>query len=617
VTHAGHDGMLQRCRTGRFPAHGLAVVMSMVTANLSGSSLDVDFMVRPVRRALARDLMLRSSARALLAFLLGVAVIVAVARLSPWQPPLPGTPLGWTLAYLAAVVVCTAAKVASTWPSAISAIRRTDQVFCLKDRLITAYEFRGATSEIHELQRAEAQRCLGGTNLAEAARMRLPLIEATLVVISGLLVAGAFWLPNTHATSHDASADTSAIRHAAATTSQVLKNLPRPAGQKAGPSEAPTADPVAQILAGLQKQLASAPSTTAALKSLSSAQSQLQNLQASGQAASAALQAMSQALSSGPTKPLAQALQSGNIAATQKAAQGLASQLAKMSAAQRADVASALERAANNAPSSLTQDLRQAAFSLSDDDLRAASQALASAAKQLAQQETQANSRAEASRIASQVQQIQSDLANSVTASPSNNDNKALSTPQNQPAVAQSAGTPGAGPTQIGQAGQQAQAAGTETNGQQSAAVASAASAQGTAGASAATSNGATGASASSKAGASSPSSASQSRGSSAVPGAGAGKSNANQNGRGSGATGSSGSGEKGQQQTVFVPSTRLSGPGVTQTGPLGSVVAVGSPAYKQLIARYGAAATAGLGNIALPPSLQAAVKRYFNDLQR
>ena len=68
--------------------------------------------------------------------------------------------------------------------------------------------------------------------------------------------------------------------------------------------------------------------------------------------------------------------------------------------------------------------------------------------------------------------------------------------------------------------------------------------------------------------------------------------------------------------RTVYVPGSQLQGPGVTESGPTGSTVEVGSPTYRQMVQKYAASANTALGREALPPGLQSEVKRYFNALQ-
>jgi hypothetical protein len=65
----------------------------------------------------------------------------------------------------------------------------------------------------------------------------------------------------------------------------------------------------------------------------------------------------------------------------------------------------------------------------------------------------------------------------------------------------------------------------------------------------------------------------------------------------------------------VYTTIREGSGPSAGQAGVPGTSVPVQSGAFQQLLARYQAAASAGLGRSSLPADLQADVLKYFKAL--
>jgi hypothetical protein len=617
---------------------------------LYDEQLDVRALVRPHRRRMAAGLIARRGVSGLAAALGGVAAIIFFFRLSPWPGTANTGQTGVLIgAYSLAVITCTGIWIALDWPSLRSAIQHADRVLGLKNRLATAYEYRERADRIIALQRSELKRLLATTRLEDAAIARPTYRQVALLGLAVVLLILAAVVPISRASSHSQTSQVVGIaRKAATSTSKLLDHLglatsPTKAGAVA---QSPATEQLKQVLQTLQKQLQSAPSQQAALKVLSSAQASLQKLASGSAQAKSATQAMANALRSGPTLPVAKALQDGDAAAVRRALQALSRQLASMSAAQQAATARALEQAANSASGALKQSLRQAAFDLTDNNPAAARSALNAAANQAAQIQQQANAASIAQQAASAVQKIQSDAANGVT------DNSAVNCP---PATSDSAvsvpaiclATPDPGTAASPQAGSTSLAAvaspaagGTASAGATGVATgssvshASSAGKNGTPGAgtsagksgTAGARSGASASAASSRAGTRAASGSTGKPSSSAGQGqaasaSGAASSPANVGGKGgggkgSGANGSAGAGQQVRGQTVYVPGAQLKGPGVTESGPAGSIVQVGSPSYQQMVGKYAATANAALGREVLPSSLQDAIKRYFSTLQ-
>lgn len=592
--------------------------MVAATNTVIDESLDVPAVVRPLRRKLAARLVAQRGSRAVAICLAGVAAIVLFCRLSPWPSTLDaGDATLLAVIYALVVLVGTGIRIAVEWPSVQTAIRHADRVLLLKNRLATAYEFGSRPGRIVSLQLAELQDQLKTTRLADAVDLRLSRRQIAGVVASLLLVVVAVLAPGHRtATEGPAAQARNSARQAQASTSSLLKRL----GLQATSTKATTAPQsraerqIKQVLQTLQKQLGAAQSQQTALKALSSAQDQLQKLATGAAQAKTASLGIASALRQGATQSVAQAMQSGNSVATKQTLQSLAQRLASMSPQQQATTARALKKAANQAPAALKQSLRQAAFDLTDNNPAAAKSALATAATQAAQLQQQANASSSAQQAVSGVQNIQNTAANGTQ------DNSAIDCSTSAGASAVQAAcraTPAAGTTKQANnsrqpapsspaAGKSSAAASGSTKGQS----ASSAGASGTPAGGAGSSTSAR----SSQAGGTTAAGASG-QGSAGAAGAARSAGQGGQ-GRGSGASGSSGSGQQGQVRTVYVPGSQLQGPGVTESGPTGSTVEVGSPTYRQMVQKYAASANTALGRESLPPGLQSEVKRYFNALQ-
>ncbi len=607
--------------------------MVAVTGTQTGDPLDVIALVSPLRRRMAAALLVRHGSRGISAALIGLAAVVQFFRLSPW----PGqarvmNAVVVAVAYLLAVSIGTGIRIASEWPSLAAAIRQADRALGLKNRLATAYEFADRPERIVCLQRTELRQCLQTTRLADAARVHVSRRQMAWLGFGMLLLVAAIVAPDLrhNVAGSDARAGGPA-RQAATATKSLLEQLGlQPPSSKTADLQPPAERQLRQVLQALQKQLSAAQTQHEQLKALTSAQNQVQKLSDSAAQAKTDAQQIAGALRQGSTQQIAQALLSGDAAAVKQALQALSLQTESMTLRQRAETARALEQAANGAPGALKQSLRQAAFDLSDNNPSAAKSALATAASQASQLEQQASAAGSDQQALSSLQKIQSDAANGTA------DNPAIDCPplggatsatiqaacRAAPApvttvASQAGGTARPGSAVAPEKGVStpratgaalSQSGGSGRSGTPGAGTGSTSSGQSerTAGTSAQAGSGKAG-----RAGAQvQPGGAQASAAGAAAAGGKAGS------GTGSGASGSTGSGLQSHAQTVYVPGSQLKGPGITQAGPSGASVEVGSPGYLRLVQKYAASADTALGRVALPSGLQSTVKRYFSTLQ-
>lgn len=556
--------------------------------------------VAPVRRRLGAGLAVRWLLRGCAAAALTVAVLVAIGHVVPWPD---GDPLGgatrWAAALAAAILAVAILLALRGWPSVEAAVRHADLALDLKDRLTTAHEFAGREGELVELQRQEARERLHEVDLRRAVRFRLPGREIAAAALATLIAVGAALAPDPQASAQSDRARQQAVaHHAAVRTAASLRAIQQRAAQlaKQQPASARrlSTRQIEDLLRQLQSQLLKARTPAQALKALAGAQQQLRQLETQSAQAQRQLAALAQALANSPAQQLARALASGDPAATQRAMGALQKSLAGMSRSRRQALARALEQAANRAQGRVGEQLRQAAQSLAHDDVNAARQSLGAAAQQLAAAQRQAQAGPPSMQALSDIQEIKQGVANGVTQS------------SPAPGAAKSAGT-----------GRQGSAAGAGRGKPGSSQSGSSAGSRGRHG------SGRAGGQPSSGSGNGKATGAGQVPGGAGAQAPGSGQAGAGATGTGSGGHGSggghsgAGAGSAGRYRNVFLPGQRHGGPSTTTTGPLGAAVPVQSQAFRQVLPGYAGAAESSLGRTALPPALQAAVKRYFQSLEQ
>jgi len=341
--------------------------------------------------AIARELRwsaVRASAvRYLLHAMLGasawILAVVLVARFVPMEQALRVAALGVPVAFAAVAVAWIAAR-----PSSPGLMRTADLQLGLKERLSTAWERRLESGPMDGALRRDALENAARARLTAAYPVGLRRGEILLTVAVAVAAIGLVLLPNPmDQLIAQRRADSKAQTQAAATVAAAQKQL-------ATATTPPQVDPqVQKILQDARAKIAAAPDPRAALQTITPAEQKLlqlsdpqtparassaQNL-ANALAATNSGRATSQALNASPSQGA-------------RSLRDLASQLQSLSPQDRAQLASALAAAAQQAKDPQeAASLRQASTALAGGDLSAATLALNDVAGQLDSLQQQLN----------------------------------------------------------------------------------------------------------------------------------------------------------------------------------------------------------------------------------
>ena len=366
--------------------------------------------LRPWRRKLTIQQVLGWGRAGLLTGLILASILLLVSRLVPWA-----TALYWAIGAASTGLLCALALALWLRPSLAGTARIVDRRLALHDRLSTAWEFQHQESTLATLQRRDALIQLGKqapTRSISLRPRRSFLIIAGIVIIAFVLL---LTLPNPM---------TAVLQQQAAFQARINKQIAAIERLRNTIDHQTTTSPeerkqIDQILKSLEAQLSNAKNETQAQQALAQAQaklSQLSNLQNTNKilanaAASSALQNSSNAA----LQALGQALANGDSKALASALKNLASQISKLSPAQRAQLAQQLEQAAGQASqdptlSSALHDLAKAVASGNSSDINAATQEVENAASQTASATANQGSIDQASQS---LQQAQDSLAQS------------------------------------------------------------------------------------------------------------------------------------------------------------------------------------------------------------
>lgn len=422
----------------------MATLMPSRLAAITQEHLDSESVIsalRPWRRRLSLQQMLRWTLWGIIMGLLVACIMLLIARITPWD-----NANAWAIGL---VIVSTLSALAmALWrrPSLSHTARVTDRNLSLHDRLSTAWELRDQSAPLAKLQRHDALKQLQKHTPAKTLSLQ-PQRSTTLFF---LLVAACFVLllvlPNPMTTVLKQQAAFQAhIAKQIASIEQVRQNLSQQS------SLSPTQQQkISQILQNLENKLQQAKTSTQAQQALAQAQAQLnqqRNPQAGNQAqANAAASSALQSSNNANLKALGNALASNDSKQVSQALQKLGSQINKMSPQQKTQLAQQLENAANqaNQDQALSSALHQAAKAVADgnqSEVNDAAHALQSATAQNATTQAKENSINNASQSLQQV-------ANNLAASTDGSNN------QNQEQTQQAQGQQGQGQGQQAQQGQ-------------------------------------------------------------------------------------------------------------------------------------------------------------------
>ena len=405
--------------------------------------------LNPWRTRLWIQQILRWTETALIVSMICACLILLISRIIPWP-----TAQYWAFGIAIGITLCTI--VVAIWyrPSSGRSARYIDARLALHDRICTALELRDDSTPISVLQRRDALRALRKYKPATTislwpGRVRLLAFGIVTVAIALLIL-----LPNPMNTYLQQQAALQArLNRQISVINQTRLAINNQ--QAISPQERARID---QILRNLLAQLHQSTSQEQAQQSIAQAQSQLNQLRdqqanqkAQGRAnASASLQNSSNANLSNTGKALA----SGDSKALNSSLQNLASQVAHMTPAQRAQLSQQIERAASQGQNNpqLSSALHQLAKSITDSNSSEVSDAI----KNLESAASQDSSNNAVNNSINQASQSLQNAANALASATDNSPNQNSSQAQ-APGQSHSPGqtnAPGHGQGVSGQNGQ-------------------------------------------------------------------------------------------------------------------------------------------------------------------
>jgi len=532
--------------------------ISKVLPGASGSAGSEQLIqaLRPWRRKLTTQQVLRWAGIGFVTGLILASTLLLISRLVPWA-----TALYWAIGVGSTCLLWALAMALWFRPSLAGTARLVDGRLALYDRLSTAWEFQHETSTLAILQRRDALTQLRKHTPSRSVSLRPHrsyLIILGVVVIAFILL---LLLPNPM---------TAVLQQQAAFQARINKQIASIEHLRNTIDHQTTTSPeerkqIDQILKDLETQLSNAKNESEAQQALAQAQTklaQLRNPQATNKIlANAAASSSLQNSSNSSLNALGQALARGDSKGLASALKNLASQISKLSPAQRAQLAQQLEQAASQASqdpslSSALHDLAKAAASGNQSDITAAMQAVENAASQTASAQANQGSIDQASQG---LQQVENTLA---AANDGTNQGQGQQQEQGQ------GQNQGQGQGQQGQGqGQGQQGQGQQGQGQ----------------------------------------------------GQGQGQQGQGQGGQGHGGSGgSNGAGNnKGNGEQVYVPGQVGSGSSLQTNGGNNGVVQPGqSVPFSKVIQHYNTMAHDAIDNSSIPPDLKDLVHGYFDTLE-
>ena len=562
----------------------------------------------------ARILQRMAWRHAIVWLLYGIAAALVAVDATIVGANMLGVGLFWWAPATAVAVACVVLGVGrARRPDAVTALRRADRALGLHDRLTTAWEYRGRDIPILRLQRADLAERAAHLDSGKALPLRPPRrVAAPTVGVAALALIVA--LPALAANSHTVREQRTigAVTHTRIAHATARIKMARGAARILPPSTLAALSKadlsrqarIARALAQLQQALSTAHTPAQALTSLAQAQGTLDRLGAPRVAAQrAALSALAASLAhQAATAPLADALRRQSPAAIAAATHALAASLAHISPSRRADLARALQAAAQAARDdpSLSDSLQNAATALARDDAQTARNALQSAGAQAS---------ADAARSA---QQATLD-ATSATLDAARNDISGLTTPATSSIPLDAQGGR-AGGRAGGGAGKPGVPNGAATSGGVGKGAATVKGGVGKESGGAGQARGSGGGSGASKG-------AGQDQASGQGQGAGQGQAGGQGQGAGQGRSGAAGGAAHGggngaTGNRVYIPAPTGKGRSTTSAGPLSAPAGGAYRSLSDVLPRYASNARAYIeNNPSLTPDQKSIVKRYFDRL--
>ncbi|MBA2393721.1 MAG: hypothetical protein H0V70_13370, partial [Ktedonobacteraceae bacterium] len=234
--------------------------------------------LRPWRRRLLLQQVLRWTLWGIITGLLVACIVLLLARITPW-----GNASIWAISL---AIICTLGALGvALWrrPSISQTARATDRSLSLHDRLSTAWELRDQSASLAKLQRHDALKQLQKHTPAKTLSLRPRRSTALFFLLIAACFVLLFVLPNPMtAVLKQQAAFQTRIAKQISSIEQVRQNLAQQSGLS--PTEQ---QKISQILRDLENKLQQAKTDTQAQQALAQAQAQLnqqRNLQASNQA---------------------------------------------------------------------------------------------------------------------------------------------------------------------------------------------------------------------------------------------------------------------------------------------------------------------------------------------
>ncbi len=343
----------------------------------------LEAIIRDLRKAAARARAARYAVHAVVASLVWVALVLVIARLTPFERRALVAAVGIPVALAIALIAWLLRR-----PSTSILMRLADFRLGLKERLSTAWERRNESGPMDAVQRRDALGQAAGARLANAFPVRVNRGEASLVAVLAIFSLALALLPNPM---DQVLAQRQADRLSQARAAKAIETSKKNVAESTKPT--PVDPQVQKILQDAAEKIRQADSPRKALESITPAEQQLQKLTDPGTPAlTSSAQNLANALSATSSGRNAGQAISSSPAKGAQAVRDLASQLPSLSPKDREELAKALAKAAQQAQDSQMRDsLNKASTSLKNGDTSSAAQSLNDLASQLDSLQQQQN----------------------------------------------------------------------------------------------------------------------------------------------------------------------------------------------------------------------------------
>jgi len=343
----------------------------------------LDAIIQDLGRAAARARAARYAVHALVAALAWIAVVLVMARLTPFERRPLVAAVGVPVALVIALIAWLLRR-----PSTSILMRLADFRLGLKERLSTAWERRTESGPMDAVQQRDALQHAAGARLATAFPVRVNRGEASLVAVLAIFSLALALLPNPM---DQVLAQRQADRLSQARAATAIENAKKKVAETTKPT--PVDPQVQKILQDAAAKIRQADSPRKALESITPAEQQLQKLTDPGTPAlTSSAQNLANSLSATSSGRNAGQAISSSPAKGAQAVRDLASQLQSLSPKDREELAKALAKAAQQAQNSQMRDsLNKASTSLKNGDTSSAAQSLNDVASQLDSLQQQQN----------------------------------------------------------------------------------------------------------------------------------------------------------------------------------------------------------------------------------